>query len=344
MGNLQQLSQQVKAITQEKSLPPALLIAGDSAVRQQRVLQHVIDHFYPEEKASSPIERLDAENLDERRLRELGENSQALSLFSSERVLLVKNGETLKAPAVHELGEVIAQMPESTKLLIIAHALPSRSALLKLFTGQKLPTLLLPSLKGQELTQWTSAECKRFGLIARDRQLVPAIIEMAHESPDRISRIIEQLALFVDESPAGTADLFSLFQSEVSPHEFAVLDTLTQGRRLDSYLLFDELLKSGKNPFAMLALVQRSYSTYIRLGELSSQRLTNKDMQQRIGGNPYALRKQLSALKHLSKETLPQSLAACCKMDATLKNKSLGNTLLFDELSSHLLHAANKRV
>jgi DNA polymerase III delta subunit len=339
-SNNKDAAQALKAILAEKTPPPFLLVLCPDRVRQERVIGSVLKKFCPEydekSRRSDSLTQISAESFNTSNIQNLSDNINSLSLFSKQKFILITDVEELNSSLNKKILDILEETSPDTCVILGAKKLASNSQILTFFRKNQ-ALIELPELKNMDLTRWVEKELKTEGVTFSDEILPEAIIQSCDADPDKIAELISRLALFVDDEKASLNDLNSLSKHAPDASEFALIDNLPNKRMAwKSELLLTQIFKAGKNPFALLGLISRTYNNYMQIAYLREKGLSAQQIRTKLNISPWIFNKQFETSKNYSVQKLQKSLESILMADSKLKNRSLGDEAIFSALIHNL--------
>ena len=327
---------QIKELLAQDTLPGCLLITGPDEVRRERLIEALLRKFSPhssEPNFVDSVKNINAANLNRDALVALSDDTTTLSLFSKKRIFVVKNIPALQSSLRDQLISIIKSLNSDNSFLISSEPLAASDSLLKFLNKEK-KVVVLPELKGHELKRWVTKEFQINEITQVSEEVIDAVINAGESQPDKIYKIIEHFALFLDGARPSIESLALICDSVSDTNEFAVIDLLTSSNPWKARILIQNILKSGKSPFALLGLLARNYSQYLKIAYLKSQNLNMAQIRHNLEISPWLFNKQCKAVESYSLKRLLNCQNAILIADLKLKNRSLGHEAIFDELCS----------
>jgi len=328
------------------------MILAPDEIRKRRIVEMILRAFLTEKSASSvspsnvgrganlALRYLDGASLKGEDIRSLGDEVSALSLFSPLRFFIVRHVEALPSESHKQLLTLCERLSRDSKLILTGSKLADNLLLKRYFVERRL-LIELAELKGEELSRWTAKELRRAGLSHVSQGAINALIEIGERLPDQISKLAEHLALYCDTDRAGEKDIMEVFHHRALQGDFAFLEVLNQGKIAQAESLLNELFASGKSPFMMLALLAKTFSSYLAIKALLAKNLPATKIRESLNITPWVFNKQLLAVKSYSLCRLKQSLEAILRADSKLKHRSLGAEAIFSELAYSIAGGGN---
>lgn len=301
---------------------PSIAVVAPDRVRRERLVEMLLKPFV---NTADPVavKRLRGEDLTSRAIEELKNDLQAISLFSPQRYIVIREIERGNAAAQKELPKIVAAIPRGSHIIVTAAELKSSNPLQKLFSKAN-RLIELPVLEGIDLKRWIQKELKNAGFSEVENGVPDAIADVGDGDPDRIVGIIERVSLFVGEGKVTTQEVRSLFSATPDPNEFALIDAIAGSNPATIEVLLHELFEDGKNPFLILALLGRTFSNFLVIKRLLDSGRSPGDVRQLMGMTQWVFDKQVQGLRRYTAPQLAEAVEAIIRADAKLKNRSLG--------------------
>lgn len=311
----------VKTITSAKVAPSCVLITGPDEVRRKRVIASILDTFLPSGRDTA-FRRLDGRELTVGKIPALRQDLSSISLFTPRKFILLERFDEANAAVTKELQAILTDLPEGVCVLLTGVEAKGAAPLVKKLAAAD-AWIQLPELKGPEFNRWIQKELKIAGLTAGE-DVANAVAAIAQGSADAAARVVERLALYLDDKAATSADVFRLFIEQPDPNEFALIDAITAGNRARAEVLLHQLFAEGKNAFLVLALVSRTFSNYLQIKQLLKAGHSGPEIRQLLGTSPWVFNRQLEAVRRYSLRHLVRIMTDLAATDSRLKNRSLG--------------------
>jgi DNA polymerase III delta subunit len=321
--------------------PEALLLCAPDNIRKQRFCDLVLRNISATNggDARNALVTFDAASFDARQIVSLRDEVSSLSLFAARRVFIVRNVEELSTPLVESFLKIFEAGLSGVNCICLASKLPASSAILKFFRARNTAVILDP-LEGSELTRWIQKELKNSEISDASAEAVDLLAQLGEGSPDRIAHLIAHAALYVESNTLSVKDLRDLFIETHSANEFAFIDALMQRDESRSSSMLQVLLSSGKNPFMLVSLLHRTFSTYLSVAALQREGRSPAQIGEILKLPPWLLKKHLAAVRNYPISQLKRCLECLLRADSLLKNRSLGTESIFSEFIYSVTHRA----
>lgn len=315
----------LKKILSEKQMPSLLLLISPDGLRRERLATKLLQHFSAEKV------KFDCESLNENKLRQIKDDLLNVALFAKPRFFIFNYPEKLKVNLADLLIEALKVQSETIKIILNCEKLPASGAIYK-YCKSNAEIFELAELKGFDLRRWAEKEIKSAGIKDFEQTALDNIISIGDSNPDQIAKIIDQVTIYIDQEKLTTENLHELFSASPNSSEFNLVDAITAKKYGNSEILLSQILESGKNPFALLSLLTKTFSSYLLIRSMQSKGIAAPDIRQTMGVSPWLFNKYNDAARGYSQDQLLICLKSILRAEARLKNRSLGAESIFSEL------------
>lgn len=324
--------EKLKKLCSSKPAPPKLLIVCPDVVRRTRALDYALTTL----QAGAPdiaIQKHDAASLSLDAIRDLRDSSMTLSLFSSQKFIVIKNIDKAPAALAKELEQILDRKDPSNIYICTASSASQRNSSIKNFDKELLIDFVKP--EGEEIIKWTTQELKRQGCPDTEIKVARMIAAMASDDLDEIAALIEKLALYSEGSVIESKDLEALDSFKEKVQEFTFVNLLASGKKTASLSFIENLKENESSIFPLLGLLSKMFSNYLRLKIASNNSLPEGLVAKDLGLSPWALKKQAEIGRSCNEAKLARALKSIVRADSQIKNKNLGESAVLVELVSN---------
>ncbi len=222
------------------------------------------------------------------------------SLFASERLVIVRNGQVLKKAEIERLSTAMHAEDVPSDVLVVA-------------VSERAPTALSDALKDVakvermarprrgELVNWVNKRLQRSGVKAA-RDAGPALVEALGENLRDIAQAIEQLALRAGQGGTIQAkDVFEHFRPQAEQPIWVLFDAIVKHDGEKAFETLRRQLAAGDEPLPMLGAIVSQIRGIIRTKSVIEQEpgITDRDVSRALGvteGRAAVMRRQSSRL------------------------------------------------
>ena len=324
--------EQLKKLCALKPAPSKILIVCPDVVRRSRALDYTLNALC----AGAPniaTQRLDAASLTLDSIRDLRDSSMTLSLFSTQKFIVIKNIDKAPAAVSKDLELILNKRDASNTYICTASSVSQRTAAAKAFDKDVIVNF--PALEGEDIVQWTAQELKRQGCPNTDSKVVRIIATMGSDDLDQITALIEKLVLYCDGQQVSIEDVQALDTFKEKVQEFNFVNLIASGKKTASLAFIEQLNKSDSNIFPLTGLLSKMFSNYLRLKLAKSNRHSESEVLKDLGLAPWAYRKQTEISNACNEAKLIRAIKAITRADSQIKNKNLGESSVLVELVSN---------
>lgn len=329
----------IAAILEASEPPKLLLLLASDFTRPERLLNKIIESH---EINRDALIRFNAKSLNQENINALERELALPFLFARFRLVIVKSCQDFTLDNRDRFLKLLKQQPTNVGFILLAKDLPKSELLYKHLVKQD-AVLELDSLKGQELKRWAMRELTQNGFTELEAEFLERLIELAEliaaaselEIVDILARMIEKFSLYAEGGKAELSDLDNLFKAESLFEEFKLAELIalanTPFKRANLELAFRNLVSSGKSPFMLVAMLQRSFFSYYLIQFALERGVPIAKVRELLGANQWVFTKQIEAAKRFSAPRLRVILASLLGLDSRLKNLSLKPENIFSQ-------------
>jgi len=297
----------------------ALLIASDPAQRKQ-VFDSLPRLFGWK---GGKFERIHKEWKDAASLKEISNLLMAQSLFQQQRLVLILLPERASSIKLESITQLIEQRGQQDFLLFYSDKIGAKSPLKSHFIKSS-SCIELKELKGEDLIGWTAQLLRQSGLKKVDNECIKLLVELSDYSMGRLTQMVEQLSLYVENDRCATSDIMELFFAYPDPNEFILFDLIRKGDLVGIEKALQEIFQSGKSEFLLLALLSKILTNYLLVRRLVATGKRSSEIAERLGMKPWSVCKALESTKGIPLWRLEQILFLIVASDSRLKSTSVG--------------------
>ena len=288
------------------------VLTGENSFLLQQHLRQLV-HDFIAEYGDMGLEQLDGEEAEYDRIRE---SLQSLPFLASKK-LVVLRAPSANKQFIESAENLLAELPDSTDLILIETKLDKRTAYFKLLKSQK-NFNQYDELDANGLARWLVAYAKEHGgalsqsdaryLIERvgtNQRLLSNDVQKLIQYDPTVSK--ETIALLVDKTPQSTI--------------FELLDSALAGNHKRTLELYKEQRQMKVEPQQILALLGWQLHILAVLKTAGERDIQLIAKEAKI--NPYVARKSQSIARRMSMTDLKQLIYETLRLDIRLKSESI---------------------
>ena len=214
-------------------------------------------------------------------------------------------------------AEAVANVPESTVVVLTDGRIKSANPLLKQLSGARV--MSFPLLRGDVLRQWTMKEAAAQGA-DMSPQAVDLLARLVGGNLWIMSSEINKLALFASGRRIEVDDIKAVVSSAQEANVFAMVDAIMEYKVGVAETLLEQLLQQGASPAYLLVMLSRQVRMVVRARELRRQRRPDAEIQSRLGlKSEFPFRKTLEQAQRYPLERLKSVYKRLLQADLSIK-------------------------
>lgn len=266
---------------------------------------------------------------------------ETLPFMSDRRLVVVRDLPALlqgRRSNIDEdkLRDYLPRIPSSTCLVF--HCTDEINKRKALFTaiGKVGKAIEFELLKSEEIVTWVRSTLKRHG-----KQMEPSALKyyvsIAGNKLEDIYNDLQKLMVYAGDRDVITrADIEEVITPAVEHTVFQLVEAIGTKKTDQALVLLHQLLGEGQNILALLTLIARQIRIIFQCKSLAQRGFSEKEIAQKLGLHPYAVKKGLQQSRYFSLEQLKRGLAECLKVDYGMKSgkiqQRIGIEMLIIEL------------
>jgi DNA polymerase-3 subunit delta len=297
-------------------VPPLLLLYGEETFFVEEATRLVLDATVPADCRDFNLSRFQGRDF---KAADIIEIAQTLPVFSSHRLILIKNIQDASAEQLEGLCDYLEHPLPETVLLVAGNKIDGRKKFYQRFRKQgdslefkriyenQLPSIVKDLARSCNLVLTGPALklfCKRVG----------ANLVEVHGELEKLSNYVAPKDL-IDESDVAAVVSDSRVESV-----FALTDALGEGRQDEVLRLLKRLIEDGQAPLMVLAMLVRHFRQLWKARFFSSQKVDQKDLPRLIGVSPYFLKGLMSQSRRYDDAAYRQIFELFLETDLALKS------------------------
>ncbi|NQT31411.1 MAG: DNA polymerase III subunit delta [Deltaproteobacteria bacterium] len=228
----------------------------------------------------------------------------------------------------------MANLPDSTILVLTDGRIKNANPLLKLLSGAKV--MSFPLLRGDILRQWIQKEAA-----AQGADMSPPALDLLARLVGGnlwiMSSEINKLALFASGRRVEEEDIKAVVSSAQEANVFAMVDAILDFKVGVAETLLEQLLQQGASPAYLLVMLSRQVRLVVRAKELRRQRKPDMEIQSRLGlKSEFPFRKTMEQAQRYPMERLKQVYKRLLQADLSIKTGRFDGGLALNLLIADL--------
>ncbi len=306
-------------------------ITGENDFLRLQQLEAIVEAFLAAHNHDHmAVERLDGEATNYEQLRD---SVSGLSLFSQDKLVIVRSGSALKAFA-ESPQKLLEDIADTTDLVLLEPKLDKRTSYYK-YLKSNTKFIQCDTLDGRQLARWITELVKeKDGTISSsDSQLLVDRVGLDQQ------QLYSEITKLVAYNPHITKDSIRLLTDlSAQGTMFELLDAAFAGRPQKAMALYQAQRQQKVEPLAIVGMLawQIHIVAVVQAGKGRDDSTIAKD----AGINPYVVRKSRAVAQRLSQTQLKKLVQRLLKLDVDLKSKTLNADDVVSQFILELSRAA----
>lgn len=269
---------------------------------------------------------------------QLKDSLAAQGLFSSKRLIIVKNAISENTPDTQK--EILALLKanpqlendDDTVLIFFENGSPKKNgALFKYLVAHAKKQEFAP-LDGLKLSQWALAYVKQLNPeISFSRKALDMLLSFVGNDLYLLSNEISKLVNFKNVGEITPDDVALLVKSKIDSTMFETIEALAGGNKKRALELMHQQIEKGEDPYYILSMYTYQIRTLLKIADFYWQGLQSApQIAQASGLHPYVVQKSLQQVRNLSEEKLKQIFSQLADIDLAAKTSKTDLVLALD--------------
>ena len=243
------------------------------------------------------------------------------------------------------LPPALAEMPESTTLVLVDGEVSASNAMLKLLAPMAEVREFVP-LRQRAVPDWIRARAAKLGLSVSPRA-VGLLAELVGNDLRTLSQELEKLGVYAEGRQIEEEDVRELVSSAREASVLGMVDAVVEGRSGQAVRLLEQLRDEGVASMAALNMITRQYRNLVLAKELLLAHLSPAEIGQRVGiRSDFALRKVMEQSRRYTMPQLEAAFGRLLEADAAIKrgiyDEDLAVDILLEDLSKLSVPTASR--
>ncbi|MCD8197050.1 MAG: DNA polymerase III subunit delta [Lachnospiraceae bacterium] len=249
--------------------------------------------------------------------------AETLPFFAERRVILLNDSGFVKS-ACPELADYVAEIPQSTCLILTESEVDKRN---RLYKEIKKHGRVVEFQRQDErtLTRWILGTLKREG-----KQITEEALRVFFSRSDTDMQNIEQeleklLSYTMGREEIHVQDVEAICTEQTEDRIFDMVRAVAEKKQKKALSLYADLLLMKEAPVKILALVTRQFNGLLLLKELSGKGLDRAALAKQTGIPAFRIGEAQAQARGFSKEGLRIIVEDCVKTDELVKTGQLAD-------------------
>ena len=321
----------------QQILPMIIFLYGANSFLIREKLGAIKDKYCAQNPDDFGLEELYGDEISN--IEEMKSKLAASSLFSSKRLIIVKNifsGTDLDFRAA--LSEQLAKLSADVTLILTANSNPDKREklyknLIKIAKCQE-----FSKLEPDEILDWTLERAALLGG-GIERAASRKLLLLIGDDLESIANEIDKLALFAKSrgrSEISESDADEMVRAKYAPQIFPFIESVVSGKSKEAFEVLEEFYEVGENENYLISMITYQYRTLISIADFQRRGVASNLIAKEAGIHPFVLSKSLPILERYSWEKLLLAYQRILEADSSMKNGKVEPRLALDLLVAKL--------
>ena len=305
-----------RAISQH-SLPQVLLFEGDEEHLKQDALAELRRAVLPE-----GMETLNETVLSDPSVDQLIADTETQPFMSDKRLVIVRDFPALmgRAEADERLISYLPSVPETAILLFYCTGKPDGRKKLYSAIKKQGGIVTFASLRGAELTRFVTDTFKQDGKECDDRTAEYLIFTVGSDTGLLVSEIHKISSYAEGRSSVLAEDISLLATPSTECTVFQMVDAVVTGQRTRAFTLLRNLLLSGTDRMAILAMLLRQYRLLQHIKIMQYEKKGGDYIRNILGVPPFAVDQYLRQASSYTGGLVKKAVQICFDTEYAVKS------------------------
>jgi DNA polymerase-3 subunit delta len=275
---------------------------------------------------------------DEMSGRELMENLQFTSLFSEQRMVVIKKpaflGKAKRKAARNEelrkaVEEFLLQDTADQTLVFTAEDHDNSNPLVKILDRQA-TVIQFKKASPQYIGKWAQEEFKRRGI----QPAAEAISMLSRSGQDMyyLENLIEKLSLAMTGGKLTAKDVEGELENKEETRVFALTDALLNRNLKAAFKAYYQLLEQGEHPLLFLNITGRQFFNLGKVKGYMDKGYDKKSIAAATGMKEYGVQKLMSCARSFSWDEIHEIIKNLMEVDLKMKSTQQDGEILMESL------------
>lgn len=258
-------------------------------------------------------------------VKEIIDLAETLPFFAERRVIFIEGSKLFKKGG-DELGEYMAEFPETTFFVFVEEEVDKRSKLYKAITkcGNAVEFV---TQTDETLMKWVGARIGKEGKNIT-QAAYQSFISKTGTDMGNIERELEKLICYtMDKDVIEPEDVEAITTEQISNKVFEMVDAIASHKQKIALDLYYDLLALKEPPMRIFFLITRQFQILLTVKVMSNQGFGNKDIAAKAGCPEWAVRKYQTQAKSFSLEQIKNAIEEGVSYEEAVKTGNLGDQM-----------------
>ena len=262
--------------------------------------------------------------------KEIIDLAETMPFFAEHRVILIDDSGFTKN-ACPELADYVAQIPESTCIILNEAEVDKRGKLYKAIKS-KGRVVEFERQDERTLMRWVLTVLKKEGRnITEDT--MKAFLGRTGADMENISKELEKLICYtMGQDTITTEDVYAVCTEQTENRIFEMIQSITEKNRRKAMDLYEDLLTLKEPPMRILFLIARQFNQLLQVKELMAKGMDKGTIASKLKMQPFVVGKTMPQARQFSREQILSYVESCVETEEAVKSGRLQDRLAVELL------------
>ncbi len=260
--------------------------------------------------------------------------AETLPFFADKRLVLVKDSGLFAKGRKNDsetMTKFIKDVHESVCIVFVEKKVEKTNVFYKAMSKAGRCIEFKP-LSESELVSWVELEFKESGHLC-DKKTILYFLRTVGGGMENIKSEMDKIFSYIPkDKKADIADIDSVCTKSLETKIFDLIDAIGTRETEKALNMYKNLILFREEPINILAMISRQFKIMLQCKALLEAGEPQFSIAERIGENPFAVKKCISQGKNFTSLTLKKAFEECVLMNSSIKSGAIGDRLAVETL------------
>lgn len=309
---------ELQRMLKEHQFPSALLLFGEETFLVHRQFTTLKNSFLRHHGSDADVEQF---SLLESSLEDICNALRNFSLFSNNRLFVIKDMDKLKASDQDLLISVLDKNIDKTVLVLLGGKVDKKRKFYKAI-DKKGAALEFKKMYENQIPAFVKSEISNSNLSFSEEGL-QTFCQRVGQSLHEIDQELQKLFLYCHgKRLIDREDVLAVVSSSRVENVFALAHAIADGARVKALKQLEHMLDDGEPPVKVLALIIRHFRQLWKIRALLDSRAPDQEITKRVKINPYFYKELKKQAVRFPEQRLNRYMPTFLETDLLLKSSN----------------------
>lgn len=258
-------------------------------------------------------------------VKEIIDLAETLPFFADQRLILIEDSKLFQKGG-DELGEYLANLPETTYFVFVESEVDKRSRLFKAVTKAG-NAVEFVTQTDETLKKWIVGRIGKEGKNITQAAF-QSFISKTGTDMENIEKELEKLICYTMEKEViEPADVEAITTEQISNKVFEMVDAIAGHKQKLALDLYYDLLALKEPPMRIMYLIVRQFQILLTVKVMSNQGFGNKEIASKAGCPEWAVRKYQGQAKAFNLDQIKAAIADGVNYEEAVKTGRMNDQM-----------------